>query len=148
MGWVEEQFERRVQSPERGEQNIAETRFELLVERTWSELIRGLQADAEEYRRLGGDVAIAQVSDNQWRIANVTAGIAAVLTADPGAHTIQYSYAPERNAIAVPDGGVFSTRRAGPDEAALYSSDQRVSIEQARRIVLEPLLFPSPPRVM
>lgn len=148
MGWVEEQFERRVQSPDRQPETPAETRFELLVDRAWSELIRGLQSDAEEYRRLGGDVSFSQVSENQWRIANVTAGIAAVLTADPAAHTIQYDYAPERNDVAVPEGGVFSIRRAGPDEAALYSSDQRVTTEQARRIVLEPLLFPNPPRVM
>ncbi len=148
MGWVEEQFERRVQDPEQPNQTPAETRFELLVERAWSELIRGLQSDAEEYRRLGGDVASAQIADNQWRITNVGAGIAALLTADPSAHTVQYTYQAERSGIAVPEGGVFSMRRAGPDRAALYSSDQRISTEQARRMVLEPLLFPNPPRVM
>ena len=148
MGWVEDQFERRVQDPNQRAESPAETRFELLVERKWAELIQGLQSDAEEFRRLNGDVSFAQVSENQWNIANRTAGVAAVLTLDPVAHTIQYTYKPENGSTAVPEGGVFSTRRDGRDNAALYSSDQQVSTEQARRMVLEPLLFPNPPRVM
>jgi hypothetical protein len=148
MGWVEEQFERRLQSHQQQEQSATETRFELLAERKWSELIQGLQADAEEYRRLGGDVAIGQLSDNEFRIANTAVGVAANLAFDPVAHTIQYTYRPENNETAVPEGGVFSMRRATPDSADLYSSDQRVSTEEARRMLLEPLLFPNPPRVM
>jgi hypothetical protein len=148
MGWIEEQFERRVQSHTQPDQSPAETRLELLAERKWSDLIQGLQRDAEEYERLGGDVALGQTSENQWRIANTAAGIGSILTFDPGAHTIQYAYEPEKAETAVPEGGVFSMRRAGPDAADLYSSDQRVTPEQARRMVLEPLLFPNPPRVM
>ena len=148
MGWVEEQFERRVQSPDRQQESPAETRFELLADRKWAELIQGLQGDAEEYRRLGGDVAFAQTTDTAWRIANRSAGIAAVLAIDLTAHTIQYTYEPENANTAVPEGGVFSMRRVGPDSAELYSSDQQLTTEQARRMVLESLLFPNPPRVM
>lgn len=151
MGWIEEQFERRVQSHQQQTQNPAEIRLELLAERKWAELIQGLQADADEFRRLGGDVALAQISDNQWRIANTAVGIAVTLTFDTTAPTIQYRYQPENSQTAVPEGGVFSMRRATPDSVDLYSSDQRVTTEQARRMVLEPLLFPNPtnpPRVM
>jgi hypothetical protein len=148
MGWIEEQFERRVQSHSHHDQSAAETRFELLAERKWSELVQGLQTDAEEYRRLGGDVALGQLSDNQVRMANTAVGVAATLIFDPSAHTIQYTYEPDNKETAVPEGGVFSMRRAGADSADLYSSDQRISSEQARRMVLEPLLFPNPPRVM
>jgi hypothetical protein len=147
MGWVEEQFERRVQSGYRREESPVETRFELLVDRKWAELIQGLQGDAEEYRRLGGDVAFAQVSEQQWRIANRSAGIAAVLSVDLSAHTIKYTYEPENANTAVPEGGVFSMRRSGPNTVELYSSDQQTDAEQARRMVLEPLLFPNPPHV-
>jgi hypothetical protein len=143
MGWIEEQFERRVQSHNQNDQSGAETRFELLAERKWSELVQGLQTDAEEYRRLGGEVAVGQSSENQFRIANTAVGAAVSLTFDPSAHTIQYTYEPENSQTAVPEGGVFSMRRGGVDSADLYSSDQRVSPEQARRMVLEPLLFPN-----
>ena len=148
MGWVEEQFERRVQSPERQHESVAETRFELLVERKWTEVKQGLETDAEEYRRLGGDAEFTQVSENQWRITNRSAGVSALITVDLSAHTIQYEYESQDSNTAVPEGGIFTIRREGPNRAELYSSDQAVSAEQSRRMMLEPLLFPNPPRLM
>ena len=39
-------------------------------------------------------------------------------------------------------------RKSHPAGADLYSSDERITLERARRMVLQPLLLPNPPRVM
>jgi hypothetical protein len=149
MGWVEEQFERRIQSSERGRGDEAELerRFEVLAEQRWSELVGGLQKDIEEYRHLGGDADLRATSDSEYRISNYASGTASVIVVDLSAHTIQYTFESEKQDVAVPEGGFFSIRRSGR-VAELYSADQRITPEQARRMILEPVLFPNPPRVM
>lgn len=149
MGLVEEQFERRMQESGRATHDQAELerRFESLAEQLWSELAGGLQEDVDEYRRLGGDADIRTISDAEYRISNHSSGVAASLVVDLTAHTIQYSFASEKKDVAVPEGGFFSIRRSGPN-AELYSADQRISLEQGRRMILEPILFPNPPRIM
>ena len=150
MGWIEEQFERRVRTESLASsgQNPLEMRFEALASDKWQDLLRGLEHDIDEYRRLGGDADFTQVSDQQCRITNPDPGVTAEVTADPTAHTIQYTFTSAAANTAVPEGGFFSIRRSGGKGAELYSADQRVSDEQARRMILEPLLFPNPPRAI
>ena len=150
MGWIQEQFERRMHSDEGNApaENTAEISFEALADQKWKELVTGLKHDVDEYRSLGGDVLLREDCDSACRITNPTPGVTAVIIADPGAHTIQYTFESEAGETAVPEGGFFSLRRAPSNGTELYSADQRISIEQARRMVLEPLLFPSPRRVM
>jgi hypothetical protein len=119
----------------------------LFADRKWIEFVKGLQCDVEEYRELGGE-AILTKGKNQCQISNPSAGVTATITADPEAHTIQYTYKAEQKNRAVPEGGFFSMRRSRLPSADLYSADQRITLEQARRMVLEPLFFPNPPRVM
>jgi hypothetical protein len=148
MGWIEEQFERRAQAHNPGQDETPdESRFELLAERKWIEFVNGLERDLEEYRELGGEAALTK-GKNQCRISNPSAGVMGTLIADPEAYTIQYTYAAEQKNTAVPEGGFFSMRRSRRAGADLYSADQRITLEQARRMVLEPLLFPNPPRMM
>lgn len=150
MGWIEEQFERRLQSQNRGreKQTAGENRFEAQVEGKWMELVNGLQDDVEEYRRLGGDAEFRQGSETECRVVNVRAGAAAHIAIDLSAHTVRYSFESENQDIAVPEGGFFSLRKSLARGADLFSADQRITGEQARRIILEPLLFPNPPRLM
>jgi hypothetical protein len=125
-----------------------EAKIEALVETKWNELVRGLNEDVEEFRRLGGEADFEQLSNTECRVVNTTAGISSTVVADVTAHTIQYTFEAEAANIAVPEGGFFSLRRSGRSGADIYSSDQRITTEQARRMILEPLLFPAPPRVM
>ena len=149
MGWIEEQFERRVHphGRQRHDRNLDETRFEVLADQKWAEFLNGLERDVEEYRELGGEAAVSQ-RDDQCRISSSSAGVAATIRFDPEAHTIQYAYEAEQENTAVPEGGFFSMRKSRLAGADLYSADQRITLEQARRMVLEPLLFPNPPRVV
>ena len=148
MGWIEEQFERRLQVDDRsqGVESAAEINFESLVDRTWQELKAGLKRDVDEFRQLGG-AAEFKSSEFECEISNPASAISALITADVDAHNIHYTFSSKADAAAVPEGGFFSLRRSGSNKADLYSADQRVSPEQAQRMILEPLLFPNPPRL-
>ena len=141
MGWIREEFVKQRGENEPGTESRAEEHFEACEQRAWAELAGRLEQDVEEYRRLSAGAELQQISEFQCRIANTTSGIAVVVTADLAAHTIRYAYGPEKDQTAAPEGGILSLRSAG-DSVELYSADQRVSSEQARRLILEPLLFP------
>jgi len=66
------------------------------------------------------------------------------VNADLAARTISYSYEPQQTNIAVPEPGLLALRE-GRNSVELYSADQRLSPEQARRMILEPLLSPGIP---
>jgi len=51
---------------------------------------------------------------------------------------------PQQTNIAVPEPGLLGLRE-GRNSVELYSADQRLSPEQARRMMLEPLLSPGIP---
>lgn len=148
MGWIQEQFERRLQSENSGRsaENPAEIKLEALANQKWQELVGGLKHDLDEYHALGGNADFSRVSDHQCRISNSNTGVTAQIIADPDAHTIQYIFESNNGSTAVPEGGFLSIRRSESNGADFYSADQRVSHEDARRLILEPLLFPSPPR--
>lgn len=147
MGWIQEQFEQRIQSetPRSSGQNPMEIRFEALATRKWQDLVAGLKRDLDEFQKLGGDADFTDVSDQQCQISNP--GVTVRVIADPDAHTIQYTFESKAGGTAVPEGGFLSIRRSQSNGADLYSADQRISNEDARRLILEPLLFPNPPRV-
>ena len=66
------------------------------------------------------------------------------ISADTAAGSIHYEYQAEEKSVAVPEGGFLSLRALGSG-VALYSADQQLTTEQARRLILEPLLFPPAP---
>jgi len=115
--------------------------FESQANRKWSELLHALELDTEEFRRMNGKADFKRQSDFQCRISNSEVGAALVLTADLPAQSIQYNYEAEQKNIAVPEGG-FLSLRSSDSGVALYSADQQLTTEQARRLMLEPLLFP------
>ena len=145
MGWIADQFESRVpsQSTEHSGESATEGSFEVKAEQTWANLMDGFRQDVEEFQRLNGDADFKQISDLSCRISNPAVHVAALVTADMSAQTIQYAYEPEDADTAVPEGGVLSLR---PTEhwVELYSADQRLTSDQARQLILEPLLFPKP----
>ena len=141
MSWIHDALQSRGQSPQVRPDVVSEQRLEAGEKRVWAELAGGLEHDVEEFIRLDGGAELRQVSDFECRIANPKSGIAVVVTADLPAHAIRYAYEPENEKTAVPEGGVLSLHQS--DQAVqLYSADERVTPEQARQLILEPLLFP------
>jgi hypothetical protein len=140
MSWVEDEYK---EGP-RPTGNAASTPSETRADEKWTELVTGLQADVQDFSRLGGNASFQKVSDLQCRVSNSAANVAVVLTADPSAQMIRYAYEPEGKEVAVPEGGVLTVRTSG-GSAQLYSADQSLTSEDARRLILEPMLFPTRP---
>ncbi len=147
MGWIQDQFKKRTEISGKA---LTETVFpDSSAQRSpereaWSRLLRGLSQDVEEFQRLGGNCNLQPLSDVQCRISNPPASIAVVVTADLSARTVEYSYESDQKKTAVPEKGIL-TLRPSDGEVDLYSADQRLTSEQVRQLVLEPLLFPTLP---
>jgi hypothetical protein len=56
-----------------------------------------------------------------------------------------YDYQSEELRAAAPEGGIFSVRLTRYGRADIYSTDERLNNEEARRMLLEPVLFPEEP---
>ncbi len=144
MGWVEDEFQNRRRDNEKPTSPASELTMESREHRAWSDLVSGLEEDLREFKNVGGEGLVQRIGDTECRVSNPKSGIAVNLHADLEAHTIRYDYEPESENIAVPEGGVLTLRTAD-SSLEIYSADQRLSSEDARRLVLEPLLFPRAP---
>lgn len=145
MGWITEQFQRVANLEKTEGMGGTSTPEESAGSQSvWLRLQNGIQQDAEEFKRAGGECDFASLSENQVRVFNSNAKIAAAITADADAGTIEYSYKAESNNVAVPEKGVFTIREHNGSQQ-LYSADQQVSLRQAREIILQPVFFPDLP---
>src|SRR5579864_5387166 len=140
MGWVTDLFHKRTQSADRvaREKQTGADSPESLAHQKWTELVRGVERDAQEFGHLTGKSEFKQVSEFQYRISNSEVGVALVVTADMAGRSIQYEYEAEAKNVAVPEGGFLSLRSVDSG-VALYPADQQLTIEQERRLILEPL---------
>jgi hypothetical protein len=145
MGWVTEKFSDGL--PVEASNTVPEAESETLestAEKTWNQLTAGFERDVNEINNRKGDADLKQLETHQSRISSGITKIAVVVTADFSAHTIQYVYEPEDARTAVPEQGIL-TMRPSASGIELYSADQRLSSDQARRLILEPLFFVNPP---
>jgi hypothetical protein len=117
MSWIEDKYDRGTHSQEDQSSSPAPQP----AEQKWSELLNGLEEDARDFSRLGGKANFEKVSDTECRITNPAANISAILTEDPSAQMIRYTYTPDVENVAVPEGGVLTLRVSG-NGAQLYSA--------------------------
>lgn len=143
MGWVEEQFEEG-QSSRTGVTNTQDASFESRIGLKWQQMLEQLRSDVAEFRRLRQEGSFEQLTEWQCSISNPGGHIVVVITTDPALHTMRYRYLPEAAKTAVPEEGVITFRSAG-NAVLTYSSDQRLSLEQLRQLILEPVFFPAKP---
>jgi len=144
MGWVEEQSKKQIESTGDSSTGADSAESNAPELECWNGLLRGLGRDVEEFERVGGNCMLEKLTDLQCKITNFSANVSMVVTADLSARTIEYRYESEQARTAVPENG-FLTMRPSHATARLYSADQQLSTEQARRLILEPLLFPTLP---
>ena len=144
MGWVENEYQNRRRDTNERPGSAADVQFESREHRVWSELVLGLEDDLKDFSSVGGDAVVERVADTKCRVSNPKSGIAVTLDADLEGHAIRYYYEPESDRTAVPEGGVF-TIRTSDHGIDIYSADQHLSNDEARQLVLEPLLFPRAP---
>lgn len=144
MGWVEEQIEQQQMGPTGGNGGEAESYFEMRARQKWEVLLAGFQRDLQEFAR-GGEVAdLQKFSEGQCRITNPAAHISVRLTAEFSDHVFRYNYEQNEKNTPVPEDGILTLRLSG-NLMNIYSADQQLTLEQARKLILEPVFFPTKP---
>lgn len=143
MGWVREEYEDRVRARQSGDASGAERMFEEAAVRRWQELVTQIDTDVNEYRQHGGKAELTRVSEFEARVSDSESALAVTVWADIQGHTIHYEFSSSNQRVAAPEGGIFSIRRSRWGRAELFSADQRVHSEDARRMLLEPVIFPA-----
>ena len=138
LTWIEAELHRL-----RGVAQLDDTARELVFQKaaqsTWEQLMRDARADVEEFNRSGNEVEFTETSPLGFHVTR--AAVELVVAADLANHSIRYDYHSEK-AEASPEGGIFSLRLSRYGRVHLYSADERLSAEEARRMLLEPVLFP------
>src|SRR5512133_702039 len=143
MGWVGEEYKDRVRSMQAREHDgTPEMIFERAALARWKELVRDLEEDVNEYRSQGGSADLTRVSDHQIDITDRGSALVLHVRADIPAQTLHYDYSSTDPRVASPEGGIFSMRATRWGRVDLYSADQRIHSEGARRMLLEPVMFP------
>lgn len=137
MGWIEE-LRQKNQAPSQPEDQFADA-----ARRRWAALGDELKADVVEFNSRGEEAAFSQVADDHYQVRNPSAGLQLDLVADIQERVVRYEYHALSGASAgVPEGGMLSIRQTRNAGADFYSSDERLTSEETRQVLLEPVLFP------
>jgi hypothetical protein len=102
-----------------------------------------LRADVAEFNshRPGADLAMD--GENPYRVQNAVSGLELMITADFDNHNVRYDYsAINQRSRGVPEGGMLSMRQSRRGTVEFYSADERLTSEETRQVLLEPMLFP------
>jgi len=76
-------------------------------------------------------------------VSNSVSGLQLPLPAAFAAQTISYNYASINDRSAgVPEGGILSIRQSRRRGVEFYSADERLTSEETREVLLQPVLFP------
>lgn len=137
MGWIEE-LRQKSQTTSQSQDQFAEA-----AHRRWAGLGDELKADVSEFNNRGELAEFSQVAGNHYQVRNPSAGLQLDLIADIQERVVRYAYSPLSTATAgVPEGGILSIRQSRSGAAEFYSSDERLTSEETRQVLLEPVLFP------
>jgi hypothetical protein len=140
MGWITQEFSRR-RAPQPAQ--VSDQARQQAVANTWLELRDGLQADVNEYNRWGGAAIFDTSSGDTIAISEPSIGLQVCIDPDLADRHVRYEFQALRPDVPAPDGGFFSIRLSPAGRAELFSSDQPLNCEQARRVLLQPVLFPT-----
>lgn len=144
MGWIQDH--RRQTSQNIDHQSDPEGRFAAAARTRWQELGDELRADVEEFNKQGSGAELATEGQDRYRVQNSSSGLELVLTADFANHNVGYDYsAINQRSAGVPEGGMLSMRQSRSGTVEFYSADERLTSEETRQVLLEPLLFPKLP---
>ena len=144
MGWIENEAKSLKDSAQDETADLISGTLEAREQARWHDLVRGFERDVKEFKRMHGSADFTRSSDTECRINNSKAKTFVRVRIDLPGQTIRYDYEPEDDHTAVPESGIL-TMRPSKNRIELYSADQRLSLEQARELILQPLLFPDLP---
>ena len=140
MGWIQDY--RRQSSQSSHDLQDAESQFAAAARSRWRELGDELRADVAEFNKQGTGAELAVEGEDTYRVRNSSSGLELVLKADFDNHSVSYDYAAiNQRSAGVPEGGMLSMRQSRRN-VEFYSADERLTSEETRQVLLEPLLFP------
>jgi hypothetical protein len=141
MGWIQEHL--RQTAEKSGNQPDPENQFTAAAHARWIALGDELRADVAEFNAQGSGADLSTDGDNQYRFKNLASGLEVTLTADFENRNVRYEYsAISQKSAGVPEGGMLSMRQSRRGAVEFYSADERLTSEETRQVLLEPLLFP------
>lgn len=141
MGWIQDY--RRQSSQNAHGQLDPESQFTAAARSRWRELGDELRADVAEFNKPATGAELAVEGEDTYRVRNSGSGLELVLKADFENHSVRYDYAAiNQQSAGVPEGGMLSMRQSRRGDVEFYSADERLTSEETRQVLLEPLLFP------
>jgi len=141
MGWIQDY--RRQSSQNAHGQLDPESQFAAAARSRWRELGDELRADVAEFNKPDTGAELAVEGEDTYRVRNSGSGLELVLKADFENHSVRYDYAAiNQQSAGVPEGGMLSMRQSRRGDVEFYSADERLTSEETRQVLLEPLLFP------
>lgn len=142
MGWIQN-YRRRSSEDVSESQAGAEIRFNDAARQRWRQLGEELKSDVAEFNARRQEASFSQDGNNVYRIRSSASGLELVLRADFDDCLVRYEFAAVNNQTAgAPEGGILSIRQSRRGTAEFYSADERLTSEETRQVLLEPVLFP------
>jgi hypothetical protein len=140
MSWIQDRLQQIKPTTTADQQSDGE--FAARARMRWQRLAAELESDVEEFSRHQSGTGFARDGENSFRVSNSRSGLELTLIADFKDHNVRYTYSALNSRTAgVPEGGMLSMREhAGAVE--FYSADERLTSEETRQVLLEPMLFP------
>jgi len=109
----------------------------------WRRLGEELRADVEAFNQNGGVASFSRESETEYRVGNSESGLEVQIIAVLNDRLAHYTFRRTNDHSAgAPDGGILSMRM-GRNGVEFYSSDQPLTAQEARSLLLEPVLSPS-----
>jgi hypothetical protein len=144
MGWIQNHLQTRSLNSSQSPTDNPEVYFAEAARRRWQQLGEELKSDLAEFSSHQKGAAFANPNENEFRISNTNSGLEIVIAADFDAHIVRYEYsALNKKTAGTPEGGMLSMRQSRRGTVEFYSADERLTSEEARQVLLEPVLFPT-----
>jgi hypothetical protein len=141
MGWIQEHL--RQSGPSSQNQPPQERQFSVAARDRWLKLAEELRSDVEEFNAHQSGTEFSRDGENTMRVSNSGSGLELTLTADFENHTVRYDYAAlNKLSAGAPEGGMLSMRQGRTGAVEFYSADERLTSEETRQVLLEPMFFP------
>lgn len=119
-----------------------ETAFTQAALEHWHLLGQELGRDVEQFNKKGKSASFSRVSDNEYWVSSSGSGLQVRIVADPQDHIVRYDFIRTNDQSAgAPEGGILSMR-LGSNGVEFYSADQPLTGDQARALLLDPVLNP------
>ena len=145
MGWIQNYLRHNAQQS-KDSQPDRESRFATAARERWLKLGDELRSDVAEFNSHHSGADVSEDGEDRFRVRNPRSGLELTLTADFENHNVRYEYsALNQRSAGVPEGGMLSMRQSRTGLVEFYSADERLTSEETRQVLLEPMLFPKKP---